>query len=306
MVNPAPGRATAEGTANGPRRSATCPTDCRRRLGDALFARIAGPDGPAVRARIHTRPGPRRFGPGRAIRVVHGDASMFVGGLAALLLQSLHPVAMAAVAAHSGYRGDPWGRLQRTSTFLAVTTFGTDEDARAAIGRVRSVHARIRGTTPEGVPYRADDPHLLAWVHAAETDCFLRAHQKYGATPLDPAGCEEYVADMALVATDLGVPEPPRTRTELAEVLRSFHPELAATAAAEDAARFLLLRPPIPLVARPAHGALCASALALLEPRYRALLGLPASAGLDAAAGPLGAMVVRTIRWAMPSPDGRA
>jgi uncharacterized protein (DUF2236 family) len=274
----------------------------RERLGTALFARVAGPEGPAVRARIHQVPGPRRFGPGRAIRVVHGDASMFVGGLAALLLQSLHPSAMAAVAGHSGYRGDPWGRLQRTSTFLAVTTFGTDDDARAAVDRVRAVHARIRGTTPAGVPYRADDPHLLAWVHAAETDCFLRAHQAYGAAPLDAAGCEGYVTDMAEVASELGVEDPPRTRDELTAVLRSYRPELAMTDEAREVARFLLLHPPVPLAVRPAYGALAASAVALLEPRHRSLLGLPVSAVFDAAARPFGTTVVGAIRWAMPPP----
>lgn len=84
-------------------------TVVREQLGRALFRRVAGPGGPATRARIHDTPGPRWFGPDRPIRTVHGDASMFIGGLSALLLQSLHPLAMAAVAGHSGYRGDPWG-----------------------------------------------------------------------------------------------------------------------------------------------------------------------------------------------------
>ena len=94
----------------------------RQTLGRSLFGMVAGPDGTANRARIHETPGPRWFGEDRPIRRVHADASMFVGGLRALLLQSLHPLAMAGVAQHSDYRGDPWGRLQRTSTFLAVTT----------------------------------------------------------------------------------------------------------------------------------------------------------------------------------------
>ena len=100
-------------------------TNVRDGLGQRLFGLVAGPDGPANRARIHDTPGPRWFAEDRPIRRVHADASMFVGGLRALLLQSLHPLAMAGVAEHSDYRGDPWGRLQRTSTFLAVTTFGT-------------------------------------------------------------------------------------------------------------------------------------------------------------------------------------
>ncbi len=162
----------------------------RRRVGTALFLRVAGPDGLESRERIHGTPGPRWFAPDAAIRRVHGDASMFVGGLRALLLQSLHPAAMAGVAGHSGYRGDPWGRLARTSTFLAVTAFGTADDAQAAVDRVRAVHARVRGRTPDGQPYRADDPDLLRWVHVAEVDSFLRAHQRFGRRPLDPGGAD--------------------------------------------------------------------------------------------------------------------
>ncbi|OSP42395.1 hypothetical protein B7767_15795, partial [Streptomyces sp. 13-12-16] len=179
----------------------------RDRIGHAIFSRVAGPDGPDNRARIHGTPGPRWFGPDRPVRRVHGDASMFIGGLSALLLQSLHPLAMAAVAGHSGFRGDPWGRLQRTSTFLAVTTYGTADSAQRAVDRVRAVHETVRGTTADGEEYRASDPRLLCWVHIAEVDMFLRAHQRYGARPLDEEGCDAYVADMARIATALGVPD---------------------------------------------------------------------------------------------------
>src|SRR5213078_670709 len=119
---------------------------------------------------INAAGGERWFAEGSPIRRVHGDSSMFIGGIRALLLQSLHPLAMAAVAAHSGYRGDPWGRLQRTSAFLAVTTYGVAEDAQAAVDRVRGIHEKVRGSTPEGEPYHAADPRLLGWVHAAETE----------------------------------------------------------------------------------------------------------------------------------------
>ena len=107
---------------------------------------------------------------------------MFVGGIRALLLQSLHPLAMAGVAGHSGYRGDPWGRLQRTSYFLAVTTFGLASDAQAATRRVRAIHERVTGTAPDGRPYAAPDPRLLTWVHIAEADSFLCAHSRSGAS----------------------------------------------------------------------------------------------------------------------------
>src|SRR5687767_14570140 len=160
----------------------------RKNLGRRLFGLVAGPDGPANRSRIHDTPGPRWFAEDRPIRQVHADASMFVGGLRALLLQSLHPLAMAGVAGHSGFRGDPWGRLARTSYFLAATTFGPDDLARETIERIKQVHNRVRGKAPDGRPYSAGDPHLLEWVHIAEIDSFLRAHQRYGSKPLDRAG----------------------------------------------------------------------------------------------------------------------
>ena len=126
-------------------------TRMRERLGQGLFAMVAGPEGPQRRDRIHGAPGPRWFGPDRPIREVHADASMFVGGLRALLLQSLHPLAMAGVAEHSDYRGDPWGRLQRTSAFLAVTTFGTADDAQRAVDKVRGIHQIGRASCRERV-----------------------------------------------------------------------------------------------------------------------------------------------------------
>ncbi len=201
----------------------------RDRLGKGLFAMVAGPEGPARRERIHGAPGPRWFAPDRPIQQVHADASMFVGGLRALLLQSLHPLAMAGVAQHSDYRGDPWGRLQRTSAFLAVTTFGTADDAQRAVDKVRGIHRRVHGTAPDGRPYRAGDPHLLEWVHIAEIDSFLLAHQLYGANPLDQAGRDGYVADTARVAGALGVIDPPRTEAELRARLDAFRPELRST-----------------------------------------------------------------------------
>jgi uncharacterized protein (DUF2236 family) len=140
----------------------------RRRLGEAIFHRVAGDEGPKRRERIHHTPGPRWFPHGSPVQQVHGDASMFVGGMRAVMLQSLHPLAMQAVADHSGYRGDLWGRLARTSAFLATTTFATADDAEAAVRAVRRIHARVTGTMPDGTPYAADDPHLLRWVHVAE------------------------------------------------------------------------------------------------------------------------------------------
>lgn len=273
-------------------------------LARMILTKVAGPDPQAARLSVHESPGERWFAPDRPIRRVHGDASMFVGGLRALLLQSLHPLAMAAVSAHSGYRGDPWGRLQRTSYFLAITTYGAAADAEAAVERVKAVHERVRGTSPDGVKYVASDPHLLKWVHLAEVDSFLAAHQRYGVRPLDAVGRDGYVADMARVARALGVVDPPVTEAELREALASYRPELRGTAAARETARFMLVHAPVPLFARPAYGVLTAAAVGLLPWWTRWPLRLPylplAEATLVRASG---SALTSTIRWALTSPN---
>jgi len=272
----------------------------RERLGRGLFAMVAGPEGPQNRSRIHDTPGPRWFADDRPIRRVHADASMFVGGLRALLLQSLHPLAMAGVAQHSDYRGDPWGRLQRTSTFLAVTTFGTATDAQRAVDKVRGIHRRVRGQAPDGRGYQADDPHLLEWVHIAEVDSFLQAYQLYGAAPLDQAGRDDYVADTARVAAALGVLDPPRTEADLRTRLAGYRSELCSTEAAREAARFLLITPPLSLLARAPYGVLAASAVSMLPPWARLPLRLPYLPPLEATAIRLsGRVLVSGIRWAL-------
>ena len=272
-------------------------------LARMIMTRVAGPDPRAERDRVHNRPGERWFAPDRPIRRVHGDASMFVGGLRALLLQSLHPLAMAAVSAHSGYRGDPWGRLRRTSYFLAITTYGAAADAEEAVARVKAVHERVRGKSPDGTPYSASDPHLLRWVHVTEVDSFLAAHQRYGVQPLDAGERDGYVADVARVGRALGVEDPPVTEAELQAALAEYRPELRGTTEARQTARFVLVHPPVPLMVRPAYGVLAVAAVGLLPWWTRWPLRLPylplAEATVVRAAGE---GLTRTIRWALTSP----
>jgi uncharacterized protein (DUF2236 family) len=272
----------------------------RDRVGGMIFAKVAGDEGPAHRDRIHLAEGPRRFDADSAIWRVHSDASMFVGGMRALLLQSLHPLAMAAVDQHSGYRGDPWGRLQRTSTFLAQTTFGTIEDADRSIAIVRAVHKRIVGIAPDGRPYAASDPHLLRWVHVAEIDSFLRAHDRYGAQPLDAAGRDAYVCEAAHVARALGAVDVPETVAELDEVMALYRPELKGTPAARQAARFILVHPPVPLSLRAPYGLLSAAAVAMMPRWTRIPLRLPWLPLTEATAvRTSGIAITGAIRWAM-------
>ena len=275
----------------------------RRRLGAAVIERVAGPRAGAPGERPRIAEADRWFAADRPIRQVHDDSAMFVGGIAALLLQSLHPLAMAAVADHSGYRADPWGRLQRTAHFIGATTLGREEDAMAAIARVRAIHSHVTGTAPDGRPYAASDPHLLTWVHIAEIYAFLRAYETYGARPLGQAARDGYVADMALIAAALGVPDPPQTEAEVLAAIGRYRPELAGTPQAWAAARFLLREPPVPLAVRPVYGGLAAAAAALLPGWARRELKIPSLPLADAIlVRPAGRLVVSAIRWGISAP----
>ncbi|MEO8362930.1 MAG: oxygenase MpaB family protein [Ilumatobacteraceae bacterium] len=243
--------------------------------------------------------GPRWFADDRPIRQVHRDASMFIAGLRALMLQSLHPLAMAGVAQHSDFKNDPWGRLQRTTDFLVATTFGSDTEAQRVIDRVSSVHQHVHGFASDGRPYSATDPHLLRWVHLVEVDSFLSAYQTYGLLPLDQSGRDKYVADMAVIARALGVPAPPQSEQTLRDQLRSYRHELCSTTESRDAMRYLVLRPPLPLPARAAYSVLVAATVATLPRWSRPMLGLPYLPAIETIAlRPLGGGVTRILRWA--------
>ena len=179
--------------------------------------------------------------PDSVVRRIHGDLpSMLVGGLSALLFQMLHPLAMAGVAQHSNYRQDPLGRLERTASFLATTTFGTTDEARSAIERVRRVHGRVRGVASDGRPYSAADPDLLTWVHAAEVASFLEASRVYAPVTPTAAEADDYLAQMAVVAVALGAVDVPRSVAELDAYFVAVRPRLRLTDEARTARNFVL------------------------------------------------------------------
>ncbi len=277
----------------------------QRRLGLALRSRVAGDDAPERAQRIWGAEGERWFTPADPIWRVHADAAMFPGGIAALLLQSLHPSAMAGVAGHSGYKGDPWGRLQRTSHYLAVTTFGTITDAETAIAHVRSRHHVVRGTDELGRPYSAEDPHLLRWVHVAEIWSFLTAFQAYAAAPLTPEEADLYVAQTSRAATLLGATGLPMTVAELDARIAAYRSELHPTRAAHEATRFMLLNPPVPVPARPGYALIAAGGVALLPVWARRALRLPLPGPGVAVAARAGALSTALVRWGMAGLEER-
>jgi uncharacterized protein (DUF2236 family) len=230
------------------------------------------PDGRPEWVRALAEPGDVGwFGPGSAIWAVHGSFATLVGGIRALLLQASHPLALAGVLDHSDYRDDPLDRLQRTNRFLTTTTFGSSQQAAAAVARVRAAHRPVHGTAPDGRPYDAADPELLLWVHVALTDSMLRAALAYGPHDVDADG---YVSDAAVVANRLGISDPPRTAAELGTVLEAYLPQLSADSGTRSVVRFLMA-PPLPLAAQPAYQVLARAAVDLLPEWSLRLLGLP-------------------------------
>ncbi len=219
---------------------------------------------------------PGWFGPGSVVWRVHSDTSMLVGGLRALFLQTMHPLAMAGVAQHSDFRSDPLGRLERTGRFVGVTSFGSTAEAEKAVRTVRAVHNRVNGTAPDGRPYDANDPELLRWVHVSEVESFHRAFQRYGSGRLSPDESDRYFDEVARVAIELGATDVPRSVVEVEEYYESVRPELSAGSLARDTA-WWLCAPPLPLAARPPYTVLASAAIGMLPPYVRRELrvGLP-------------------------------
>lgn len=276
----------------------------QRQVGLALRRRVAGESAAEQAQEIWGSPGPRWFSPEDPIWRVHADAAMFPGGVAALLLQSLHPQAMAGVAGHSGYQGDPWGRLQRTSRYIATTTFGTVPAAESAIARVRSIHARVTGVDDLGLSYAASDPHLLRWVHVAEIVSFLAAYQAFSQRPLTAAEADQYVAQSAVAASRLGAQDLPSSTNQLAEVITGYRAELRLTTAARQAASLLLVRPPLPPAARGGYYLLAAGGVAVLPTWARDMLQLPSLPGSGAITHRLGRAGTGFVRWGMAGVEG--
>ena len=171
------------------------------------------------------------FPPGSVIRRVHGDVtSMMVGGIAALLMQMLHPKALGGVWDHSDVHADMLGRLRRTARFIATTTYAQRDSAMQAIAKVNAIHEQVAGTLPDGSTYRATDPWLLAWVHVAGAVNFLDGWRRYAEPSMSEADQDRYFAESGDIARLLNADPVPRTRGEAQRLIRAFRAELLADA----------------------------------------------------------------------------
>ncbi|MDO9484890.1 MAG: oxygenase MpaB family protein [Actinomycetota bacterium] len=244
----------------------------------AGFRRIVSGDptgAPAWVAQLAEGDGVGYFGPDSAAWAVHGGLPTLVGGIRALLMQALHPAALAGVMQHSRYEQDALGRLAGTTQWLTVVTFGDQTQADRECARVRGMHRKVHGTYEvdgEHRPYDATDPELLRWVHLAFTDSFLTTHQMWGG-PI-PGGPDAYVREWAKSGELVGVENPPRSVAELKMQLAAQQPLLRGGVKARETAAFIR-RPPLPFAAQGPYAVLLLGALSTMSPQHLSMLGLP-------------------------------
>ena len=208
---------------------------------------------------------------------IHSDPSMLVGGIRALLEQALHPGAMSGVAAHSNFREDAWGRLQRTGDYVGTLTFSTKQEAEKLAGRVRMIHAKLK----------LDDPNLLLWVHMAMVDAFLDTAIRSG-MKLSSEEIDQYIMEMVKFAELVGIDPAltPKNKSELDKYFVEIQPELLASDDAKRAALFIAL-PPLPPLLRfgtpiaPLWGGITSLAAASLPKWARKLYGWPSLPGQE-------------------------
>lgn len=216
------------------------------------------------------------FGPGSAVWQVHGCIATLVGGIRALLMQAAHPAALTGVAEHSAYDTDPLGRLERTTRWLTITSFGSTQAIESEARRVREMHKRVTGEfeTKSGSHshYSASDPRYLLWVHCAFTDSFLRAHEELGYEL--PQGADSYVHEWAKSAQPLGLEKAPLSKQELAAVMKNFAATEVASITMTPPIVGFILKPPFSRGGLFFYRILANAAISTIDEPFLSVLGL--------------------------------
>ncbi|CAG9170904.1 oxygenase MpaB family protein [Cupriavidus pampae] len=278
----------------------------------SLIARLRNHAGAQVRAITRSNSGltldydhppgdPGLFGPDAVCWRVHADfPAMLAGGVSALLLQALHPRALAGVWDHSTFRVDMQGRLGRTAQFIAGTTYGSRAEAMQLIERVRRIHAGIRGTAPDGQPYAADDPALLTWVHVAEVSSFMAGYLRY-VGPLSVDEQDRYFAEQARIAALLGAPDVPASRAAIDAYLAAQRPSLVASERTHEVVRLVMSMPVARRQLLPAVRVMTDAGVALLPPWAREMLRLDGASFRRPLSLAAMRVLAPTMRWTLGS-----
>ena len=239
------------------------------------------------------------FGPGSVIWRVHGDVvTMMVGGMSALLLQMLHPAVLGGVWDHSNFREDMLGRLRRTARFISLTTYASREEAEAAMARVRTVHAQVSGTLPDGTNYSADDPQLLAWVHVSEALSFLNARIRYAEPGMPHVDQDRYFEEMSGIALALGADPVPRSRAAAEQLVERMRPQLLCDARTREVAAIVLKQRPDNLAMAAAQRVIGQAAVDLLPDWAQEMHGLRSTFVTRPFVRTSTLAMAKTLRWA--------
>lgn len=239
------------------------------------------------------------FGPGSVIWRVHGDVvTMMVGGMSALLLQMLHPAVLGGVWDHSNFREDMLGRLRRTARFISLTTYASREEAEAAMARVRTVHAQVSGTLPDGTNYSADDPQLLAWVHVSEALSFLNARIRYAEPGMPHVDQDRYFEEMSGIALALGGDPVPRSRAAAEQLVERMRPQLLCDARTREVAAIVLKQRPDNLAMAAAQRVIGQAAVDLLPDWAQEMHGLRSTFVTRPFVRTSTLAMAKTLRWA--------
>jgi len=239
------------------------------------------------------------FGPGSVIWRVHGDVvTMMVGGMSALLLQMLHPAVLGGVWDHSNFRNDMLGRLRRTARFISLTTYASREEAEAAMARVRTVHAQVSGTLPDGTNYSADDPQLLAWVHVSEALSFLNARIRYAEPGMPHVDQDRYFEEMSGIALALGADPVPRSRAAAEQLVERMRPQLLCDARTREVAAIVLKQRPDNLAMAAAQRVIGQAAVDLLPDWAREMHGMRSTFVTRPLVRTSTLAMAKTLRWA--------
>ncbi len=243
------------------------------------------------------------FGPDSIAWKLHKEPALLIGGLRALMLQALHPLAIAAVEQHSDYKNDVWGRFNRTSDYVMTTVFGTTEQARALGARVRAIHRRIYGIDRvTGLPYSADDPVLLLWIHTTLVESFALAYARF-VRPLTVAERDGYTAEMVRQAELVGLraEEVPDSWAANHRFIGSCRDMLQLTRTSVEALD-TVLNPPLPPHRRPGWWALGQAGISLLPDHAVALYGIRRRPFAEAAVRPMLATGASLAARLLPPP----
>lgn len=243
---------------------------------------------------------PGLFGPDAVCWRVHSDfPSMLCGGIGALMLQMMHPLALAGVWDHSTFRDDMLGRLRRTSQFIAGTTFAASNDANRLIERVRALHDRVIGTHPDGRPYSANDPELLTWVHVAEVYSFLMSYLRYRNPDLSRADQDRYFAETALIAERLGATSVPRSRAAVEDWINLQRPQLVFDDRTATVLQLLLNAPSPSPITRPVGYLMTRAGMDLLPDWAQEMAGIRLSRTQTLTIKAGMGVIAPTLRWAI-------